>query len=101
MTNNVAIFFSSSSAPEKFADKNMNFLLPPQDFRTTNNPAPALPMIVWRPGVVHPGGVSGQAWSAVDFAPTAMEISLQPVPTTFTGHSVLPVLRARHTVGNK
>jgi uncharacterized sulfatase len=101
MTNNLAIFFSSSSAPENFADKNMNFLLPPPDFRSTNNPAPALPMMVWWPGVIPAGKVSGQAWSAVDFAPTALEISLQNAPTNFTGHSVLPTLRARHPGGAK
>jgi len=38
MTNNVAIFFSSSSAPEKFANTNLNFLLPKESFRSTNNP---------------------------------------------------------------
>lgn len=95
MTNNLAIFFSSSSAPERFADTNLDFLLPQQDFRSTNHPVPLLPMIVWWPGQVSPGQVNNGEWSVTDFAPTAMEIALQPAVTNFTGRSMLPALSER------
>jgi len=91
MTNNVAIFFTSSAAPEKFANTNLNFLLPAGDFRAAEKSAP-LPMIVSWPGTIPAGRVSDAPWSVVDFAPTALEIGyLKPV-TNFTGASVLPVL---------
>ena len=92
LTNNIAVFITSSSAPEKFADTNLDFLLPPQDFRSTKNPAPPLPMIVWWPGEISPGQVSGAAWSATNFAPTAWEMARQPAAADFTGQSILPTL---------
>jgi arylsulfatase A-like enzyme len=91
MTNNVAIFFTSSAAPEKFANTNLNFLLPAGDFRAAEKTAP-LPMIVNWPEKIPAGRVSDAPWSAVDFAPTALEIGyLKPV-TNFAGISVLPIL---------
>jgi arylsulfatase A-like enzyme len=96
LTNNLAVFFTSSSAPAKFADPKLNFLLPPQDFRSTNQLAtPPLPMIAWWPGKIAPGQVSDKAWSAVDFAPTAVEIGLVNDAPPFAGHSILPVLSER------
>jgi arylsulfatase A-like enzyme len=91
MTNNVAIFFTSSAAPEKFANTNLNYLLPAGDFRAAEKPAP-LPMIVNWPEKIPAGRVSDAPWSAVDFAPTALEIGyLKPV-TNFARISVLPIL---------
>jgi arylsulfatase A len=91
MTNNVVVFFTASSAPEKFADTNLSFLLPAGDFRAAKKSAP-LPMIVGWPGKIPAGYVSRFKWSAADFAPTALEIgSVKPV-ADFTGHSVLPTL---------
>ncbi|HEY2329368.1 MAG TPA: sulfatase-like hydrolase/transferase [Verrucomicrobiae bacterium] len=96
MTNNVAIFFSSSSAPEKFADTNLNFLLPKNNFPDTNNPAPPpLPMIVHWPKTIPAGQVSGLRWTAADFAPTALEIGYVNLATNFTGMSILPLLHGR------
>jgi arylsulfatase A-like enzyme len=100
LTNNVAIFFTASSAPEKFADTNLNFLLPAGDFRNPTNSAPVpLPMIVSWPGKIPAGQVSHQAWTASDFAPTAGEIAHARAVTNFTGHSVLPVLLGRKVEG--
>ncbi len=93
MTNNVAIFMSSSSAPEKFADTNLNSFLPPDNFCSTNNPAPPLPMIVRWPNTIPGGQVSSLKWTAVDFAPTALEIGYVKPATNFTGVSILPMLR--------
>ena len=91
LTNNVAIFFTSGSAPEKFAGTNLSFLLPAGDFRVAKKTAP-LPMIVRWPGIIPAGRVSDAPWSAIDFAPTALAIGyLRPV-TNFTGASVLPAL---------
>lgn len=96
MTNNVAIFFSSSSLPEKFADTNLNFLLPKGSFIAATNPVPTkLPMIAYWPGTVATGQVSKLQWTTADFAPTALQIAyMQPV-TNFTGHSILPILAKR------
>ena len=93
MTNNVAIFFSSSAPPAKFVNPAMNFLKPngnaspDQDLNT----APA-PMIVYWPGKVPAGQVSDAAWSGADFAPTALAIArAQPMPG-LDGVSILPLL---------
>ena len=91
LTNNVVVFFTSSSAPEKFAGTNLNFLLPAGDFRNAKNTAP-LPMIVNWPEKIPAGRVSGAPWSAVDFAPTALEIGYVKPVTNFTGISMLPIL---------
>ncbi len=89
LTNNVAIFFTASSAPEKFADKNLNFLLPAGSFRDAKNPAP-LPMIVNWNGKIPAGQVSETGWLAADFAPTALEMAGVKLPAGMTDHSILP-----------
>ncbi|HEX7571035.1 MAG TPA: sulfatase-like hydrolase/transferase, partial [Verrucomicrobiae bacterium] len=96
MSNSVAIFFASSCAPEKFADTNLNFLLPRDDFRDAKKPAPqTLPLLVNWPGRAPAGRVSKLAVSALDVAPTALEIAwAKPVPG-LTGISLLPVLENR------
>jgi arylsulfatase A-like enzyme len=91
MTNNFVIFFTSSSAPEKFAGTNLNFLLPAGDFRDEKNTVP-LPMIVNWPEKIPAGRTSDAPWSAVDFAPTALEIGFVKPVTNFAGISVLPTL---------
>ena len=91
LTNNVVIFFAASSAPEKFANTNLNFLLPAGDFRGEKKPA-ALPMLVNWPGKIPAGRVSPAPWSVVDFAPTALAIGWVKPATNYTGISVLPIL---------
>jgi len=91
LTNNVVIFFTSGSAPEKFAGTKLKFLLPAGDFRDAKNPA-SLPMIVSWPGIIPAGQVSAHKWTAADFAPTALEIVYGIPVTNFTGVSVLPAL---------
>jgi arylsulfatase A-like enzyme len=93
MTNNVAIFVSSSSAPEKFVNTNLDSFLPPNNFRSTNNITPLLPMMVRWPKTIPNGQVSGLKWTAADFAPTASEIGYVKPATNFTGVSILPMLR--------
>jgi arylsulfatase A-like enzyme len=96
LTNNIVIFFSSSSAPEKFADTNLNFLLPPSNFRNTNNPAPPpLPMLVRWPTIIPAHQTGDHVWTAADFAPTALEIADLKPATNVNGHSILPVLSPR------
>ncbi len=93
MTNNIAVFFTASAAPGKFADTNLNFLLPAADFQNlTNGVAAPLPMLVRWPGRIPAGQVSDRAWTAEDFAPTAMEIGYLKPATNFTGISILPTL---------
>jgi len=91
LTNNVAVFFTSSSAPEKFADTNLDFLLPAGDFRDEKNSAP-LPMIVDWPEKIPAGRASRLPWSAVDFAPTALAIAFTKPTDNFAGISILPNL---------
>ncbi|MEI7533611.1 MAG: sulfatase-like hydrolase/transferase [Verrucomicrobiae bacterium] len=91
LTNNVAVFFSASSAPEKFANTNLNFLLPAGNFSVGKKPA-LLPMIVNWPETIPAGQVSQQPWTAKDFAPTALELTSVKLATNFTGESVLPML---------
>ena len=96
LTNNVAIFFTSSSAPEKFADTNLNFLLPKDNFRGTNNPTPPrLPMLVRFLAQVATNRVSKLKWTAADIAPTVLEMAYVKPMTNFTGISVLPVLQGK------
>jgi hypothetical protein len=93
--NNVAVIFSSSCAPEKFADTNLNFILPKSDFRSTNNPAPPLPLIVNFAGHISGGLVSDAKLSPADLAPTLAEIAYAKTPTNFTGLSILPILKGK------
>jgi arylsulfatase A-like enzyme len=91
LTNNVAVFFSASAAPEKFANTNLNFLLPVGNFSGEKKPAP-LPMIVNWPGIIPAGRISPALWSAVDFAPTMLAMAVVKPATNYTGISVLPIL---------
>ena len=89
MTNNVAIFFTSASGSEKFADPRLKFLRADD---AVDRGGPRVPMIVRWPGTVPAGRVSQLPWSAPDFAPTALKIAYAKPATSFTGISVLPVL---------
>jgi uncharacterized sulfatase len=93
LSNSVAIFFASSCAPEKFANTNLNFLLPQDNFRDAKKPAPqTLPLIVNWPGRAPAGRVSNLTVSALDIAPTALAMAYaKPVPG-LTGISILPTL---------
>ena len=99
MTNNLAIFFTSSAAPERFADPRLNFFRTPADFRGQTNNAWSAPMIVCWPGTVSPGQISNYPWSNQDFLPTATQIGFIPPPDHIDGHSILPVLLGRNPPG--
>ncbi len=92
ISNNVAIFFSSSAAPEKFADAKMNFLKPDGIATATENSPAPLPMIVWWPDMVRAKSVSAFKWSSADFAPTALDIAVAKRAKDLDGLSILPVL---------
>jgi arylsulfatase A-like enzyme len=89
LTNNVAIFFTSASGAEKFVKPQLKALWPADDIAAGS---PRVPMLVRWPGNIPAGRVSRQAWSAVDFAPTALQIGFAKPAADFTGISVLPVL---------
>jgi arylsulfatase A-like enzyme len=96
LTNNVAVIFSSSCAPEKFADTNLNFLLPRDHFRGTNNAAPPrLPLIVHFPAKIPGGRVVDAPLTTPDLAPTLLELGYAKPATNFTGRSVWPMLQGR------
>ncbi|HVU26157.1 MAG TPA: sulfatase-like hydrolase/transferase [Verrucomicrobiae bacterium] len=87
MSNNVAIFFSSASVPQKTAETDPAFFhsnVSTNDFR--------VPLIVNWPGNVPAGQVSGLKCSAADFLPTATEIALLKVPADIDGKSLLPAM---------
>jgi uncharacterized sulfatase len=93
LTNNVAIFFTSATGPEKFTGSSLNVLKltgEPRDHLSATSQR--VPMIVRWPGTVPAGRVSRQPWSAPDFAPTALQMAgAQPAPDA-TGISLLPAL---------
>jgi arylsulfatase A-like enzyme len=87
MTNNTAVFFTSSTVPQKTGAVDPNFfhsVASPDDLR--------VPMIVHWPGQAPAGTVSGFKWSAGDFLPTAAGIAFAKPPDGIDGASVLPVL---------
>jgi arylsulfatase A-like enzyme len=97
MTNNVMIFLAGATAPEKFANPDMNFLKLNGEVRGGDSPERLrTPMIVYWPGHVPAGRVSSARWSAVDFAPTAMETAYARPAASFAGISMLPLLLDKH-----
>ena len=95
MTNNVAIFFTSSAEPEKFADSGLNFFHAPADLQNEGKNDWSAPMIAYWPGKVPSGEVSDFTWSAQDFLPTAAQIGYAQAPENINGRSILPVLLGR------
>jgi arylsulfatase A-like enzyme len=97
MTNDVAIFFTSAVAPEKFADTNLAKLFRPDgNFSGEKKSGPArLPMIAHWPAKFSAGTVSSLTWSAQDFAPTALEMAFQKPATNYDGNSILPILHGK------
>jgi len=92
MTNNVAIFFSSTGGPESFANTNLMRLIQPNGDRNTPEARLRVPMIVCWPGVVAEKRTNHFAWQAVDFAPTVLEIGRVKMPGNFEGASILSQL---------
>ena len=93
ITNNICVIFSSSAAPEKFADAKMNFLAPNGQAVAGKNNSPApLPLIAWWPEGIPAGQVSGFNVTGADFAPTVLDIGYARPVKDLDGISVLPVL---------
>jgi arylsulfatase A-like enzyme len=87
MTNNVVVFFSSSSIPKKTPEIDPDFFhsnISTNDLR--------VPMIAHWTGKIPAGQTSGFKWSPQDFLPTAAQIAFANSPTNIDGTSVLPVL---------
>ncbi|MDR3457331.1 MAG: sulfatase-like hydrolase/transferase [Verrucomicrobiae bacterium] len=96
LTNHVAIFFSSSEAPEKFKDPKLNFLSPNGTAVAGENGVPApLPMLAWFPTEIPAGQVSNFKWTSADFLPTALQIASVKPPKNLDGLSILPVLQGK------
>jgi uncharacterized sulfatase len=93
LTNDVAVFLAGATAPEKFAEAGLNFLQLKDEVRGGDSPDRLrVPMIVRWPAQVPAGRVIRTAWSAADFAPTALAIAgARPVPG-LAGQSMLPAL---------
>jgi len=91
LTNNVAIFIAGLTAPEPFANTNLDFLKLPNDVRGGTSPDHLrVPLIVNWPGHVRAGRVIATPCRAVDFTPTAADMAgLEPIPD-LAGTSLLP-----------
>jgi arylsulfatase A-like enzyme len=90
LSNNVAVFFTSATIPQKTDAVNPNFfhsIVSSNDLR--------VPMIVHWPGQIPTNAVSDFKWSARDFLPTAAEIGYAKPPAGINGASTLPVLLGR------
>jgi arylsulfatase A-like enzyme len=87
MTNNVVIFLTSESGPEKFANANLNFLRLDSDFHGGH-----APMILRWPEKISGGRVSDLNFGARDFFPTAAEIASVKLTQKMDGNSILPNL---------
>jgi len=90
LTNQLALFFSGLTAPEKFADTNLTAFFHPAG-------APRVPMIMHWPGQHLTKHTSAVAWTPADFAPTVLDLALIRPAANFTGISILPALRAPAT----
>ena len=90
LTNNVAVFFSSATIPQKVAGLDPAFF---PSVVSTNDVR--LPMIAWWPLHIPAGQVSGYHWTPADFLPTAARIAFLDAPTNVAGSSILPVLYGR------
>jgi len=92
LTNNLAVFITGATAPEKFADTNLDFLTLPGEVRGGSSPERfRAPMIVRWPKHVPADSVNPTPWSAADFAATALDIAYAK-PEHLAGTSLLPVL---------
>ena len=87
LTNNVVIFFTSDTGPQKGGGADPNFF---QSVVASNSLR--VPMIVRWPDKIPAGQVSAYAWTASDFLPTAADIALTRVRANLDGRSVLPTL---------
>ena len=87
LTNNVAIFFTSDTGPQKGGGVDPDFF---QSVVASNSLR--VPMIVHWPDKIPAGQVSAYAWTASDFLPTAADIALTRATANIDGLSVLPTL---------
>ena len=87
LTNNVVIFFTSDTGPQKGGGVDPNFF---QSIVASNSLR--VPMIVRWPGKIPAGQVSPYAWTASDFLPTVADIALARAAANIDGRSVLPSL---------
>lgn len=88
MTNNAAVFFTSSTVPPRNAAVSPDFF---HSIVSTNDLR--VPMIVRWPDQISGGRVSDFKWSAQDFLPTAAAIAFTKPPADINGASILPVLQ--------
>ena len=87
LTNNVVIFFTSDTGPQKGRGSDPNFF-----HSVVASNSLRVPMIVRWPDKIPPGQVSAYAWTASDFLPTAANIALTRATASLDGRSVLPTL---------
>lgn len=89
LTNNVLLIVTSSAPPEKFANTNLNFLLPNGTAVAKGNIAGPLPFLARWPGMIPEKTVLSADFSSADLAATLLEVAGQKPPETFSGRSKL------------
>jgi arylsulfatase A-like enzyme len=85
--SNTAIFFTSDTVPKKGGG------VDPKFFQETSGPDDLrVPFIVYWPGRIPAGQVSGAKCSARDFLPTAAALALAQAPDKIEGTSLVPFI---------
>jgi len=96
MTNNVALFFTSDTGPQKDGGVEPKFFRSAGPFRGSRGElyegGLRVPMIAHWPGKIPAGQVSDFPCAAWDFLPTATDIALVKPPAGVDGISLLPAL---------
>jgi len=87
LTNDVAVFFSSTTVPQKAGGFDPAFF---PSVVSTNDLR--LPMIAWWPHHVPAGQVSDYHWTPADFLPAAIHIANTEFPTNGSSPSLFTVL---------
>ncbi len=93
LTNEVAVFLTSSEPPAPYSTPGMGFLQAPEDRANTTNSAPLAPMITYWPGVIPAGKTNNQPWQASDFPATALQIAGCKPVGKISGTSIIPLLQ--------
>jgi uncharacterized sulfatase len=95
LTNNVAVIFTSMAPPQKFADPKLAEIFTNQKPLSEKEKLTApLPLIVRWPGNVSTGQVRSLACSALDLAPTLLQMAHQPSVTNYAGISILQLAQS-------
>ena len=96
LAENTIVFFTSDNGPAHSGGANPEFFNSSGPFRGTKRDlyegGIRVPMLVWGPGHVPAGRVSGHTWAMWDILPTAAELAGAAVPLNLDGISMRDAL---------